>query len=115
MIESKHELIELAAKAAGYEVAQYEGNGCVRVYDPECVYAPKTTFGWYPLYDDGDALRLAVQCKLYVFTTGEGYVGVSRPVEPYINISQKVNNCDWYTATRLAIVRAAAEIGRKMT
>lgn len=75
---------------------------------------------WNPLTDDGDALRLAVKrgmevnidwAKLCVRVwdgTGEYY---------YEQLSTDSINCDIepYAATRRAIVRAAAEIGRNMT
>lgn len=51
---------------------------------------------WSPLTDDGDALRLAVKLRIEVCSKGMEAFG------------------DPYAATRRAIVRAAAEIGRSM-
>ena len=63
---------------------------------------------WNPLTDDGDALRLAVTCKIDVvqfsLLVRADVDGLPDVREPY--------NGDPYAATRRAIVRAAAEIGR---
>lgn len=95
------ELLELAAKAYGIELIlwheKYSGgwlDGCG---------APSTW--WSPLADDGDALRLAVKLR----------------ITP--NIDSNITDCEGCTeshfsdpcaATRRAIVRAAAEIGKAM-
>ena len=94
---SDKELLELAAKAAGYScrirttkigIEKFYINGHV----------------WNPLTDDGDALRLAVKLNLTV---------CSGPVYSYVvGCTQEKNNGDHYAATRRAIVRAAAEIGK---
>jgi len=88
------ELLEAAAKAAG--------NGFVIGY-------------WNPLTDDGDALRLAVKLGIdltfYLNAQGNG---------PWVeaatddDASDELLQADPYAATRRAIVRAAAEIGRSM-
>jgi hypothetical protein len=63
---------------------------------------------WNPLTDDGDALRLVVKLKMIVDVTdeasGAGAIGLKWCSEPYKD--------DPYAATRRAIVRAAAEIGK---
>jgi len=59
---------------------------------------------WNPLTDDGDALRLAVKLVLGIRFYIDG-VGVGE--------SYEMNNADPQAATRRAIVRAAAEIGRE--
>lgn len=90
------ELLELAAKAAGYWSTEFN-----------CV-ADLPHLGWNPLTDDGDALRLAVKLCIPVFPyadeTSTGTIGVVAR--------------DWGSKeanTRRAIVRAAAEIGRSKT
>ena len=50
------ELLELAAKAAGYE-ARWFGD----VFCRDTKLEPYPWRGWNPLTDDGDALRLAVK------------------------------------------------------
>jgi sugar phosphate isomerase/epimerase len=84
------ELLELAAKAAGYS------------FDGTTLRNTSTDFeynGWNPLDDDGDALRLAVKLKMWTHS-GMGCFQ---------------NELDPYAATRRAIVHVAAEIGRNMT
>lgn len=119
------ELLELAAKAAGID------------YDPD-KSKPHPVNGafwglwliikgepyegqrcrWKPLTDDGDALRLAVALNLDVLQ--EPVSSKSNAVEVVANI-EGIEFQPWawenrapdpYAATRRAIVRAAAEIGR---
>ena len=100
------ELLELAAKAAGID---YKHDNSFWAHEDHCAfwsYADLCTCGgrWNPLTDDGDALRLAVKLNLTVF---------SGPVYSYVvGCTQEKNNGDPYAATRRAIVRAAAEIGK---
>ena len=91
---SDRELLELAAKAAGIDVRWYQGD-CLRVADKCNGFAGK----WNPLTDDGDALRLAVKLG-------------DRDGQVTFLIDTK-HDGDPYAATRRAIVRAAAEIGRQ--
>lgn len=97
------ELIELAAKAAGVGYADKEGK-----FVP---FVPET---WNPLTDDGDALRLAVKLEIYAIVAADLGV-VSAKIRNGAGMSWRENiNDDPYAATRRAIVRAAAEIGRSM-
>ena len=96
-------LLELAAKAAGMDVLPH----------PSSKYSPSLLFihdgcNWNPLTDDGDALRLAVKLKLLV----DGCSECARPLSDAIGWQTGDANDDPYAATRRAIVRAAAEIGR---
>jgi hypothetical protein len=98
---SDRELLELAAKMAGIEVTAIVADGIPH------------RFGggyWNPLTDDGDALRLAVKL-LFEFDMGRGCIVIRHSVG--IKILEAFNH-DPYAATRRAIVRAAAEIGRNM-
>lgn len=95
------ELLELAAKAAGYDgVGLFWHEATNSFWDGE-------GFTFDPLNDDGDAFRLAVKlgmsisCKL---GTASAWTLLTEVSEQY-----KVDPC---AATRRAIVRAAAEIGR---
>lgn len=104
------ELLELAAKAAGIEGEWYDnpfGSGFMTAYIGNADVAP-----WNPLKDDGDALRLAVKLDMNVevwnpfkevWVVAEGYDVIEEPWGE-----------DKLAATRRAIVRAAAEIGRGM-
>lgn len=102
--ETDRELLELAAKAAGYTLTRHTQDEW------------KFCFGgveWNPLTDDGDALRLAVKLGLcmdtdynYGIAVGNHQFSMAELWEPY--------DRNPYAATRRAIVRAAAEIGRAM-
>ena len=103
------ELLELAAKAAGYDYECTSHTG--RPENDQ--HQIRDWFGmlvdWNPLEDDGDALRLAVKLRFGVFI--DGYVAVAR-TEIARNIgAQEPLSQDDYAATRRAIVRAAAELG----
>jgi hypothetical protein len=108
------ELLELAAKAAGIE--------CWRTFIDEKWGSGFLMAGklWNPLTDDGDALRLAVKLNLIVGAYGS-YVSVCRTFAPKVNYQDEITvwhsevNNDPYAATRRAIVRAAAEIGKAST
>ena len=97
------ELLELAAKAAGVKDFVF----CSETG------APFDAVGyWNPLDCDGDALRLAVNLRLYVSPNISGELAmvfgdkIRSYFEPY--------SPDPLAATRRAIVRAAAEIGQGM-
>jgi hypothetical protein len=93
------ELLELAAKACGLEEAK------MRIEFNQ----------WNPLTDDGDALRLAVKLGLMLDEITQGY-RAGHWVATHTNIEScyELAIPDPYAATRRAIVRAAAEIGRNM-
>lgn len=119
------ELLELAAKAAGYEFVKYH----IPRQDPSCSLSTTWTgptahvrkpdapheCAWNPLANDGDALGLAVRLGADVTQHLEEYVvsvtiirssNYAHAVEPYYG--------DPCAATRRAIVQAAAEIGREL-
>ena len=93
-----HELLEIAAKAAG-------------IADGDVFYDMDNDKEWTPLTDDGDALRLAVKLGIDVQQFGTGFVEAWK--HPH-QASAEDYGTDPYAATRRAIVRAAAEIGRGM-
>lgn len=95
------ELLELAAKAARIEI--------INTGFAEGPHYKGTTRRWNPLDDDGDALRLAAK----LFFTVEIDDGHSEANSEWLQIIEK-HNGDPYSATRRAIVRAAAGIGRAM-
>ena len=95
------EMLELAAKAAGYEVRS-DGEGGLTV--PTRRGASRE---WNPLEDDGDALRLAVQLG-FVVEPGKCWHSHRGPAFGEDVLGGVM------AATRRAIVRAAAEIGAQM-
>ena len=108
------ELLVLAAKAAGIEIVDGEHGEIVRVYYTDPNNGLSRFTNWNPLTDDGDALRLAVKLEMDIDVcfasestwTMSGY-------DDGCGISEQ-HNGDPYAATRRAIVRAAAELGRNM-
>jgi len=110
MNQSDKELLELAAKAAGYSHVGYDTNISSGKYMEALDIGDRY---WNPLTDDGDALRLAVKLNLDINC-------YSKSVETSAclysdGISHRCierTNQDKYAATRRAIVRAAAEIGK---
>ena len=104
------ELLELAAKAAGYDI-DFESpvNGFyVNGYDENGDPAA----WWNPLTDDGDALRLVVKLGLALAVGNvNDYIAVQSDRLPEVIHSDKTD--DPYAAARRAIVRAAAEIGKE--
>ena len=118
------ELLELAAKACGIDVGGDDfRDEVLRKYEPSLglwVRYGSTSIGywWNPLNDDGDALRLAVSLysRGFMLEAGSGgiTVTVSHPVimsDEWCPSEGAFNPND---ATRRAIVRAAAEIGKSM-
>lgn len=124
-MQTDRELLELAAKAAGF------GDNKGRVIWTETPRSNGLPNGalwngrgymdtaelWNPLTDDADALRLAVRLGLLVYVMRDaGFTGIRLPSEhiggKYDEV--EIHVADPYAATRRAIVRAAAEIGRSM-
>ena len=96
-------LLELAAKAAGIEIL---GFGEV-FWVPEGAELQRP---WNPLTDDADALRLAVKLEMELdFSDDE----TSATRELRVR-AVEYHEGDPYAATRRAIVKAAAEIGKGM-
>jgi hypothetical protein len=99
------ELLEMAAKAAGIELWHEDVfiNGLTQKVSNNGVLR------WNPLTDDGDALRLAVKLRHFRIGLGEC---IGRGA--YSHIAMLESGPDPDAATRRAIVRAAAEIGKAM-
>ena len=97
------ELLGLAAKAVGLSFASQNVTS-------DGVYCNDATW-WSPLTDDGDALRLAVKLQMEVAIF---------EAECHTRCMERGWRCcfdgagDPYAATRRAIVKAAAEIGKVM-
>lgn len=112
------ELLENAAKAAGINLApegnevgpaHFDGVGLVKYSNSGFV-----TFKWYPLTDDGDALRLAVKLGICFGPNFDGDKAVANGGEFSQFHAVEVFDADRYAATRRAIVRAAAAIGEAL-
>lgn len=100
------ELLEMAAKAAGYEVEWVRNSGCHYRCEAE-----ESREQWCPLDDDGDALRLAVELDISLI--GDFPQNIVVVAFDARRIIEKYDG-DKYAATRRAIVRAAAAIGGAM-
>jgi hypothetical protein len=101
MSESDQELLRLAAKAAGKSPSEHDG----------VIYAGFGSREWNPLTDDGDSLRLVVALRMDLVIGG-----IPGRADVY---GQRCSALEYlggdpYAATRRAIVRVAAEIGRGM-
>lgn len=94
--ETDRELLELAAKVAEFG---YQWDD-----DVFCVFDCGFWHEWNPLTDDGDAFRLAVKLNLFF----------KHSFADALAEENDVCNGDYYLATRRAIVRVAAEIGKAM-
>jgi hypothetical protein len=100
------ELLELAAKAAGVDFISERSTDQMLWIVGGGVWSPK--------HDDGDALRLAVKLDLQIHPSGDE-IWVSNPAASLAeDVVFETYRDDPYAATRRAIVRAAAEIGRNM-
>lgn len=101
MTDEDKNLLELAARTVGFE-------------------AGWVLQGWHPLTDDGDALRLMVQLEFGIYRGHDAcrgeFVEVFYRTRKYARqkscIEYHKDNPDPLAATRRAIVRAAAEIGK---
>ena len=124
------ELLERAAKAAGLGDLVFANGADDDGYD-DGIW--KYTWrrgesgklvGWNPLTDDGDALRLAVKLRIHAkqfpildngFDVPLGMVEVWRvDDEDPLHVEFLRGGADRLVATRRAIVRAAAEIGKEL-
>ena len=106
---SDRELLEFAAKAAGLSLSRCD--------DAVWCDEREDFVGWNPLTDDGDALQLMVRLRLEPRFLDNSHSNGAEPSRVTLhNVAGIVENIDGdpLAATRRAIVRAAAEIGRQM-
>jgi hypothetical protein len=127
-MSADRELLDLAFKASGLKstffwmgeqkVAHLESAGILVEDDLPRIEDSPHSYGrwWNPLTDDGDALRLAVKLKID-FYEGEDD-GPAAYAGYYVGTRQRFmtepHGTEPIAATRRAIVRAAAEIGRSL-
>lgn len=122
MTDEDKTLLEMAAKAAGLKNYRYcpeeKGQPACIEYDDE----DDCTVVWMPHLDDGDTLRLMVHLAFGIYRgydpiRGE-FVEVFYRPRKYARqkscIEYHKDHPDQVAATRRAIVRAAAEIGKAM-
>lgn len=106
------ELLELAARAAskkGYAGDDYQGIYFCTPADPNVPRSEPVVYRW--LDSDGDALRLSVKLKIKIVHS-ETSVICFYGFAGYVSECIESNGLCRYEATRRAIVRAAAEIGK---
>jgi hypothetical protein len=120
------ELLALAAEAAGYIVRWVDGvtpmhyTGYMRDTGTHNPVGFEHEVRWNPLTDDGDAFRLTATLKMEVYhADDEGEAAYASYVKPNSAIAYCIEYYDdicnmgnQYAATRRAIVRAAAEMGK---
>lgn len=107
------ELMLLAAKAAGIRL-EWIGDtafDCTNLKPGKPASKGKM---WWPLVDDGDALRLAVKLGIQPVPADDRcearwWGGPLGTTQDSVSV---ITNSDRYIATRRAIVLAAAEIGK---
>lgn len=114
------ELLERAARAAGYGKGNYEDGSWLEIrygYTVALYLGCDEVDGyWNPLQDDGQAMRLAVVLGMMVIVTSTGaVVHFDKEVEgeTYQHSVDEVfiaHDGDRFATTRRAIARAAAEM-----
>ena len=129
MTDEDKTLLELAAKAAGikYDPEASKPNpvsgawfGLWLTYDREPTEYDRRR--WNPLTDDGDALRLMVQLGFGIYRGHDAIRGEFCEISYWPRKYAREKSCieyhkdhpNQFAATRRAIVRAAAEIGKAM-
>lgn len=105
------ELLKLAAKAAGYEINFEEP--CNVWYPHGFDKDGDVDEWWNPLFDDGQALRLAVKLDMLIdFSADEGWIDIMGPLGT--ERIKEAYGSDPMAATRRAITMAAAARGEHM-
>ena len=112
------DLLRFASKAANVGLIYNEGQG--RWHLPMLLCDDLPTY-WDPLTDDGDAFRLAVALNLDIFQDSVSHMRNTVEVVANDNINpdyddyfstMEVRSPDPLAATRRAIVKTAAQIGK---
>lgn len=117
MSETDRELLELAAKAAGIDGYMYSNNfRCMAHWNESDGGWFDACCFWDPLTDDGDALRLAVALGMNIDVGSHpvGFTATAVIADHNSVFIDEYHDDDAMKATRRAITRAAAEIGKAM-
>ena len=116
------ELLELAAKAVGYDTSHHWNAERMNM-EPSVIglCIPNVSTCWNPLEDSGHALDLAVKLRIDICTDENDPHPTENRQICHVNAwPRNAAGCsedcypDPYAATRRAIVRAAAEIGKEI-
>lgn len=115
---SDRELLELAAKAVGFDTTHRMNAERLQLDPPVDALLVRrdgelVTTGWNPLADDGDALRLAVKIKCATDVGGNVCFAIVEDINFFEEQAQDFGG-DLCAAMRRAIVKAAAAIGKAM-
>lgn len=102
-IDTDRELLTLAAKAAGLDLIWCDAFTVPFV-------AGEPGYWWNPLEDDGQALRLLVTLRMRLQVDDYGSAARFNDASRWWGYETRVRSSE--AATRRAIVRAAAELGR---
>ncbi len=110
--QEQRRLLELAAKAAGYDVAWNEQWQCFQHRNPRPDSLGVMRHPWVPNDDDGDNRRLqvALELELRVFN-GKAHAGKQ---DQFWITEAWFPDGDPNAASRLAVLRAAAAIGERL-
>jgi len=120
MTDEDKTLLEMAAKAAGLQYIKpaegYSGSLGLEVGSDN----PMRCYSWNPLEDDGDTLRLMVQLGFGIYRGHDAIRGEFCEISYWPRKYAREKSCieyhkdhpNQFAATRRAIVRAAAEIGK---
>lgn len=103
-IQKERELLEWAAKAAGYTIDPHQESGGAIVHDGKGNH-----FMWNPRHNNSDSMSLAIKL-------GIGFIvyhdqGIVRTIWPERAANRKLGS-DPEAATREAVLFAAADIGK---
>jgi hypothetical protein len=110
------ELLKLAAKAAG--ILNYTVRG-ENIFVETGSARGASGFYWNPLDDDGDALRLAVKLKIDIehldsdVHSYQNHTHLPDWADSSFAATETADEGDPHAAARRAIVRSAAQIGRR--
>lgn len=96
------QLMERAAKAAGYKLFYWGDGTCMRMAEPYDA-------AWNPIESDADAFRLMVDCEILTNVEAMYSEAFTDPKKPIVRIYFDDHNNDKHAATRMAITKAAAQ------